>query len=198
VTDETTQPPPCADHGYNRLECPECGDARRVHYEKLAADLEELEAVDPAVAEASARLDETTAAIVAKARFAAGGYIPGPGFHGTERAVDGAPPLPRTWGGASSIDDESTSARLRRVEQDLAEMREARDVARSTNELLRAELASARAELERLRYSGWSVARDAGRTCTACGQEIRRGEAYTTDTTRDVQKHVHCPEGGTA
>lgn len=62
-------------------------------------------------------------------------------------------------------------------------------------EQLRAELASARAELERLRYSGWIVARDGGRTCTACDQEIRRGEAYTVATPDDQLTHVHCPGG---
>lgn len=72
----------------------------------------------------------------------------------------------------STEQGESTSARLRRVE---------------------AELASARAELEELRYSGWIVARDGGRACTACEREIRRGEAYTVNTSGDELNHVHCP-----
>lgn len=60
-------------------------------------------------------------------------------------------------------------------------------------DLAQAELASARAELERLRYSGWIVARDGGRTCEACDHEIRRGEAYAIDTTGDELRHVFCP-----
>lgn len=68
-------------------------------------------------------------------------------------------------------------------------------------------LALVRAELEQRRATfrdvvaqgGWCVARDGGRACVACAREIRRGEAYTTDTTRDQQRHVFCPiEGGTA
>lgn len=75
-----------------------------------------------------------------------------------------------------------------------AERNDAADDARLLA-VAQAELASARAELERLRYSGWIVARDGGRDCGSCGQEIRRGEAYTVATTSDTTTHVHCPEG---
>jgi predicted nucleic acid-binding Zn-ribbon protein len=54
-----------------------------------------------------------------------------------------------------------------------------------------------KAELEQLRYSGWQVARDGGRQCTACAREIRRGEAYSVNTTDDTLRHVFCPAGGT-
>lgn len=91
----------------------------------------------------------------------------------------------------------SAMAELRRAEGERDEL--GVRLARADRELVsvRAELASARAELERHRYLGWLVARDGGRDCAACDQEIRRGEAYTNDTTRDVQRHVHCPEGAT-
>lgn len=77
-----------------------------------------------------------------------------------------------------------------------AERNDAADDARRAD-LAEAELASATAELERLRYSGWIVARDGGRTCGSCGQEIRRGEAYTVNATTDELTHVHCREGAT-
>jgi hypothetical protein len=132
-----------------------------------------------------------------------------------------------------SVLGESTSARLRRVEQERDELavRNGRLAGQLNNALecfdqlqsaagtkyqaYEAELASARteleatriaarhsddlnrgllAELEQLRYSGWIVARDGGRECAGCGQEIRRGEAYSVDTTGDVLRHVHCRE----
>lgn len=83
----------------------------------------------------------------------------------------------------------------------LAERNEARTAAEALRlqlDLARAEATSARYELAQVleRYSGWVVARDGGRDCDRCGQEIRRGEAYTNDTTGDVQTHVHCPDRG--
>ena len=94
-------------------------------------------------------------------------------------------------------DQPALSAQLARVEQERDNLQVARVALRDRCDLLEAELASARAELERLRYSGWIVARDGGRTCAGCGQEIRRGEAYAVDTTSDTTTHVHCREGDT-
>lgn len=51
----------------------------------------------------------------------------------------------------SAESGESTSAMLRRVEQELAEMREARDVCLDRLDLVKAELASARTELDLVR-----------------------------------------------
>lgn len=48
--------------------------------------------------------------------------------------------------------------------------------------------------------ASWIVARDGGRDCVSCGQEIRRGEAYELMPGVDELRHVHCPdrtEGGT-
>ena len=61
-------------------------------------------------------------------------------------------------------------------------------------DLARAELASARQELERLRSAAhWIVARDGGRYCERCEQEIRRGEAYE-HSGWDRLSHIHCPD----
>lgn len=81
--------------------------------------------------------------------------------------------------------------------------------------MLRAELASARQELEQLRKDGrifarvvrdlnaeleqlraarqWIVARDGGRYCERCEAEIRRGEAYQLEPGVDELRHIHCP-----
>lgn len=40
--------------------------------------------------------------------------------------------------------------------------------------------------------SGWIVARDGGRSCERCEQEIRRGEAYQYLGVDDL-RHVYCP-----
>jgi len=77
-------------------------------------------------------------------------------------------------------------------------------------DLARAELASARTELEQLRVEygqardaldrekerrpSWVVARDGGRDCESCDQEIRRGEAYELLDGADRLRHVHCPQ----
>lgn len=70
-------------------------------------------------------------------------------------------------------------------------------------DLLRAELASARQELDRWRktgrdviaQSGWIVARDGGRHCERCEAEIRRGEAYQLEPgTGGLATHVSCPD----
>jgi len=60
----------------------------------------------------------------------------------------------------------------------------------------RAELASARQELERLRTAtGWIVARKGGRYCERCEQEVRRGEAYELEPgTSGLILHVQCPD----
>ena len=72
-----------------------------------------------------------------------------------------------------------------------------RDGWAKTNDLLRAELASARTELAQLRYSGWIVARDGGRDCERCKQEIRRGEAYEDIPDTDgAYLHAYCPTEG--
>jgi len=69
--------------------------------------------------------------------------------------------------------------------------------------LARAELVTARAELERLRksgqdviaQSGWIVARDGGRFCERCEGEVRRGEAYALEPgTGGLMIHVFCPD----
>lgn len=74
-----------------------------------------------------------------------------------------------------------------------AERNDARDDARLLD-LARAELARALAELERLRRSeDWLVARDSGRDCVSCEQEIRRGEAYEVRPGFDELVHVRCP-----
>ncbi len=104
----------------------------------------------------------------------------------------------------SDYDGESTSARLRRVEQERDEaLLNANRMAKAHIKLLdrcirvEAELASARAELDLLRYSGWVVSPDGGHTCTECRQEIRRGESYAVNTIGATHKHVFCPtEGG--
>lgn len=85
-------------------------------------------------------------------------------------------------------------------------------------DLARAELASAQTELEAVRtvrdsldrqraeaiaalaselIAGtrggmWVVARDGGRDCLRCGQEIRRGEAYEYMPSTDQLQHIHC------
>lgn len=41
--------------------------------------------------------------------------------------------------------------------------------------------------------AGWVVARDGGRSCETCDQEIRRGEAYVTTPGVDELHHIHCP-----
>lgn len=72
---------------------------------------------------------------------------------------------------------------------------------------LSAELASARAELDAVRTArdnldrelaenaraSWIVARDGGRDCVRCEQEIRRGEAYELMPGVDQLQHIHCP-----
>jgi chromosome segregation ATPase len=60
-------------------------------------------------------------------------------------------------------------------------------------QLAKAELATARAELKQLR-GGWIVARDGGRHCERCEQEIRPGEAFSpTPGSEHLVLHVHCP-----
>lgn len=67
------------------------------------------------------------------------------------------------------------NAERTQLEQDLAEMREQRD--------------AARAQL------GFIVARDGGRHCELCEQEITRGQAYeTTPGSTHLLLHVHCPD----
>lgn len=111
-------------------------------------------------------------------------------------ARDDAASLRRSLAAANS-DRGAAGTELAHTRAELAEtFRKAGHAAVRFN-AVRAELASARAELERLRYSGWIVARDGGRTCGSCGQEIRRGEAYTVATTSDTTTHVHCREGDT-
>lgn len=45
--------------------------------------------------------------------------------------------------------------------------------------------------------SSWIVARDGGRDCERCEQEIRRGEAYEIQPgTGGLLAHIHCPRGG--
>lgn len=48
------------------------------------------------------------------------------------------------------------------------------------------------------RAARWIVARDGGRDCERCEQEIRRGEAYeyVPGGGPDDLRHIHCPAGG--
>lgn len=88
----------------------------------------------------------------------------------------------------------------------------------STRSLARAaELVSARHELEQLRQirdelanradelakeleaaneaTRWFVAAESGARCGTCGQDIRRGEAYTVPPDWNALAHVYCPDG---
>ena len=49
-----------------------------------------------------------------------------------------------------------------------------------------------RIENERLKDRPWIVARDGGRDCVRCEQEIRRGEAYEY-LGIDLLEHIRCP-----
>lgn len=110
---------------------------------------------------------------------------------------------------------ESTSAALRRVEAELAAVLSAAaflegglNTALDQRDLARAELASARTELDAVRTArdnlerelasaartGWIVARDGGRDCARCDREIRRGEAYEYMPSTDQLQHIHCPD----
>lgn len=56
------------------------------------------------------------------------------------------------------------------------------------------------AEIQRLRHAQhWVVARDGGRHCERCEQEVTRGEAYEElPGTGGLIAHVLCPDGGGA
>jgi DNA repair exonuclease SbcCD ATPase subunit len=106
---------------------------------------------------------------------------------------------------------ESTAAALRRAEQERDEALEEVRVLRHSeslevlglhaalakklreHELIRAELASARQEIEQLRARPWIVARDANYPCEGCGRIIRRSEAYEY-LGADLYQHIHCPD----
>jgi hypothetical protein len=62
--------------------------------------------------------------------------------------------------------------------------------------LARAELATAREELARLRTAQhWIVARDGGRWCERCEGEVTRGQAYDVQPgTGGLVVHIHCPD----
>lgn len=59
-----------------------------------------------------------------------------------------------------------------------------------------AEVATASKEVKALRAARqWIVARDGGRYCERCEQEIRRGEAYEEQPgTGGLAAHIHCPD----
>lgn len=73
---------------------------------------------------------------------------------------------------------------------------------RTELEQLRVEYGQARNALDREkeRRSTWVVARDGGRGCMSCYQEIRRGESYEPvfDDDPDALRHVHCPDAAPA
>lgn len=131
----------------------------------LEQDLDRLEATDPAVAEAAARLDETVAAIVTKAKAAScpcGDFFAGDpsDAHSAQHTAwlgrDDAHPLVVAINAATA--GESPSAALRRVEQErdeaLAVRKDAVDAfVRISDQLAlkKAELASAQQELKELR-----------------------------------------------
>lgn len=122
----------------------------------------------------------------------------------------------------SAESGESTSAKLRRVEQERnffktateaahgkltdelqerAALREVRDMVREQRDLAYAELASARQELQQRRVfmadllsqPHWCIASDGGRTCQRCRAEITRGQAYEL-VALSLTQHVMCPE----
>jgi len=108
---------------------------------------------------------------------------------------------------------ESTSAQLRRTQQALAASQADLTRVEAERDALTLLLAEARRELadtkpcswrglaeQLLREradaarSGWIVARDGGRPCVFCDQEIRRGQAYelVPGGGLDDLRHVHC------
>lgn len=150
--------------------------------------------------------------------YAHGGYIPGPG--GTVPRLPDEEVIPaaevREHGRRllDQLNGESTSSRLRRIEQERDQLLEVVRAKYGEIQLLQAELASARKELESLRHElaharferdqrrafmtdpvsqpHWIVARDGGRECRACRGEITRGEAYEL-IGLDELRHIHCP-----
>lgn len=155
-----------------------------------------------------------------------------------EALADALPPYANTL-----PTGESTSAALRRVEQERDEALADADRCEDANirhmeerDLARAELVSARTELDAVRkardnldqlladarteiadldrqlklcprcgielnadlsggtpaLTSWIVARDGGRNCQRCEQEIRRGEAYELMYGTDALQHIHC------
>jgi hypothetical protein len=101
-------------------------------------------------------------------------------------------------------------ADLEQVREELAEARKLLDIFEADNQklegenaelvdkslALKAELVSARQEIEQLRAARqWIVARDGGRYCERCEHEIRRGEAYELEPgTGGLIQHIHCPD----
>ena len=69
------------------------------------------------------------------------------------------------------------------------------DSLRSQRDLARAEVTTASKEVRLLRAARqWIVARDGGRYCERCEQEIRRGEAYELELSTGLLTHVRCPD----
>ncbi len=82
------------------------------------------------------------------------------------------------------------SRRVAQLQVLLAEAARARDLAI-------AEVATASKEVRTLRAARqWIVARDGGRDCVRCEQEIRRGEAYELLPGADQLRHIHCRTEG--
>lgn len=84
---------------------------------------------------------------------------------------------------------------LERLRTELDAVRTARD----NLDRQRAEAIAALASelIEGTRGGMWIVARDGGRDCLRCGQEIRRGEAYEYMPSTDQLQHIHCPDPST-
>jgi septal ring factor EnvC (AmiA/AmiB activator) len=123
------------------------------------------------------------------------------------------------WLHRNDVPSKSTSAQLREAQTalaasqaDLTRVEKERDELGATLavrtgqlkgslemlDLARAELASAQAELERLRAARqWAVARDGGRYCECCEQEVKRGHAYDVQPgTGGLIQHIYCPDRG--
>jgi hypothetical protein len=90
---------------------------------------------------------------------------------------------------------ESTSARLRRAEQERDEMAAELERLRAWQKQALDRVKRDLDDLEKgRRYNGWNVARDAGRTCATCKREITVGQAYSVDGVSANVEHVFCPE----
>lgn len=135
-------------HAGETYACRDC-DCKRFEMDlqatPLERDLEELEASDPAVGAAAARLDETTAAILGKAylKCPCGPFRPGD-------PTDAHSVVHTAWLHRLEYrvpEGESTSARLRRVEQERDNLQVARLAPRERCDQARDELA--RVERER-------------------------------------------------